>query len=115
MSETVRFIDNAGAKPGAMDLWPAIVIPKEAIDAEIERLASLPRPANGRRRSLIAHPQAGVGSGLGAGIQVALDVLLPGERTEPFRTNATQVNFCIHGAGHSVVGGKHHDFAQYDV
>ena len=56
MNETVHFIDQSGAKPGAMDLWPAIVIPKETIDAEIERLASLPRPANGRRRSIIAGP-----------------------------------------------------------
>ena len=38
------------------ELWPAVVIPKETIDAEVERLASLPRPANGRRRSLIRHP-----------------------------------------------------------
>jgi gentisate 1,2-dioxygenase len=115
MSEAFKFVDVTGKTPDPIDLWPATVIPKEAIDAEIERLASLPRPANGRRRALIAHPRAGVGNGLAAGIQVALDVLLPGERTEPFRTNATQVNFCIHGAGHSVVGGKHHDFAQYDV
>ena len=85
MNETVRFIDQTGAKPGAIDLWPAIVIPKETIDAEVERLAHLPRPANGRRRSLIAHPRAGKGNGLAAGIQVALDVLLPGERTIPYR------------------------------
>jgi gentisate 1,2-dioxygenase len=115
MSDAFKFIDVTGKTPDPIDLWPATVIPKEAIDAEIERLAALPRPANGRRRSLIAHPRAGIGNGLAAGIQVALDVLLPGERTEPFRTNATQVNFCIHGAGHSVVGGKHHDFAQFDV
>ena len=53
MNETARFIDQTGARPAAMDLWPAIVIPKEAIDAEVERLAGLPRPANGRRRSII--------------------------------------------------------------
>ena len=44
------------------------------------------------------------GGGLAAGIQVALDVLLPGERTVPYRQNSTQVNFVIRGAGHSVVG-----------
>ena len=106
MSETVRFIDQSGAKPGAMDLWPAIVIPKELIDAEIERLASFPRPVNGRRRSIIAHPRAERGNGLATGIQVALDVLLPGERTVPYRQNSTQVNFVIRGRGHSIVGGK---------
>ena len=115
MTETVRFIDQSGAKPGTMDLWPAIVIPKETIDAEIERLASLPRPANGRRRSIIAHPRAEKGSGLAAGIQVALDVLLPGERTVPYRQNSTQVNFVIRGSGHSVVGGKRFEVNLYDV
>ena len=33
MNDTVRFLDQSGAQPGAMDLWPAIVIPKETIDA----------------------------------------------------------------------------------
>ena len=115
MNETVRFIDQSGAKPGAMDLWPAIVIPKETIDAEVERLASLPRPANGRRRSLIAHPRAGNGNGLAAGIQVALDVLLPGERTIPYRQNSTQVNFVIQGEGASVIGGRRFSTKLYDV
>src|SRR3989454_8391370 len=115
MSDTVRFIDQSGARPDAMDLWPAIVIPKEAIDAEVERLASLPRPANGRRRSIIAHPRAQSGNGLAAGIQVALDVLLPGERTVPFRQNSTQVNFVIRGRGHSAVGGKRFEVGLHDV
>ena len=115
MNDTVRFIDQSGAKPAAMDLWPAIVIPKETIDAEVERLASLARPANGRRRSLIAHPRADRGNGLAAGIQVALDVLLPGERTVPYRQNSTQINFVIRGGGHSIVGGKRFQVALHDV
>src|ERR1700730_10974593 len=115
MKETVRFVDQSGGKPGEMDLWPAIVIPKEAIDAEVERLAHLPRPANGRRRSIIAHPRAGRGNGLAAGIQVALNVLLPGERTMPYRQNSTQINFIIRGAGHSIVGGKRFQVGLYDV
>ena len=57
MNETVRFIDQSGAKPGAMDLWPAIVIPKETIDAEVERLASLrPATAAAARSSRIRVP-----------------------------------------------------------
>src|SRR5256712_9138379 len=115
MKDHARFLDKTGARPGTMDLWPAVVIPREAIDAEVERLASLPRPANGRRRSIIAHPRAQSGSGLAAGIQVALDVLLPGERTVPYRQNSTQVNFVICGRGHSIVGGKRFDVNLYDV
>ncbi|HTS92566.1 MAG TPA: AraC family ligand binding domain-containing protein [Stellaceae bacterium] len=109
------FLDRSGAAPDPIELWPAVVIPKEAIDAEIERLASAPKPANGRRRALIKHPLAGKGDGLAPGIQVALEVLKPGERTAVVRQNSTQVNFCIHGAGSSAIKGKRVGFRQYDV
>ena len=49
------FLDRSGAAPEPIELWPAVVIPKETIDGEIDRLASQPRPENGRRRSLISH------------------------------------------------------------
>jgi gentisate 1,2-dioxygenase len=98
------------------DLWPSIVIPKEDIDAEIERLSSLPRPADGRRRSLIVHPNStGPGPGLAPGIQVALEVLLPGERTRPIRHNSAQVVFCIAGGGSVVIEGRGRNFTTYDV
>ncbi len=85
MQDSVRFIDQTGRTPAGIDLWPSVVIPKETIDAEIERLANLPKPANGRRRSLITHPANKLSTGLAPGIGVALDVLLPGERTVPYR------------------------------
>ena len=109
------FLDRSGTPAAPPPLWPAVVIPKEAIDAEIERLASEPRPANGRRRSLIVHPSNKLSHGLAPGIEVALDVLLPGERTVPFRQNSTQVNFVIRGQGHSVIGGKRFNVALHDV
>jgi len=115
MSDSVRFIDQTGKAPGKIDLWPAVVISKETIDAEVERLANLPKPANGRRRSLIQHPANQLSTGLAPGIGVALDVLLPGERTVPYRQNSTQVNFVIRGKGHSVVGGSRFDVKLYDV
>lgn len=102
------------AKP--IDLWPPVVIPKEQIEEEVRRLASLPRPANGRRAAMIVHPNAQEpGLGLAPGIQVTLNVLLPGERTAPIRHNSTQVNFCIQGAGHTIVNGQPIRFTQYDV
>jgi gentisate 1,2-dioxygenase len=102
--------------PDKLDLWPSYVIPKEAIDAEIARLAGLPRPSDGRRRSLIRHPSAtGSGPGLAAGIRVTLEVLLPGERTAPIRHNSTQVVFSIHGSGEVVIDGRTRHFDQYDV
>jgi len=115
MQDTVRFVDQTAKSPDPLALWPSVVIPKEAIDAEIARLADLPKPANGRRRALIVHPSNLAGSGLAPGIQVALDVLLPGERTAPFRQNSTQVNFVIRGGGHAAVGGKRFAVGLYDV
>jgi len=112
---TAHFLDQSGEAPKTAPLWPAVVIPKEALEAEIERLASLPRPANGRRRALIVHPANKRSTGLAPGIQVALDVLLPGERTVPYRENSTQVNFVIRGEGHSVIGGRRFATRLHDV
>ena len=111
-----RFIDRTGTSSPGLDLWPALIVPKEDIDAEIARLASLPAPANGRRAAVIAHPRAAApGLGLAPGIRVTLDVLQPGERTAPVRHNSTTVTFCIGGSGYAVVGGRRFDFGRYDV
>ena len=105
--DTGPFVDVTGRSHQAPALWEPYIITREEIDAEINRLASLPRPGNGRRRSLIIHPAAtSPGLGLAAGIQVSLDVLLPGESTAPIRHNSTQVNFCIRGGGHTIVNGR---------
>nr|BFE27909.1 cupin domain-containing protein [Actinomadura rugatobispora] len=114
------FIDQIGAPAPALDdLWPSIVITKEEIDAEVERLSEAPRPENGRRRSLIVHPRdVGPGHGLAPGIQVALEVLLPGERTAPIRHNSSQVVFCIAGGGTAIVGARTRSarpFERHDV
>lgn len=99
-----------------IDFWEPIIISKEMIEAEAQRLAALPRPLNGRRESLIVHPKASEpGLGLAPGIQVKLSVLKPGEESAPFRHNATEVNFCIGGSGYSVMAGKRTDFDRYDV
>src|SRR5258707_15731558 len=112
-----RFLDLAGQ--GARDentYWTPIVVTKKEIDAEVERLASLPLPANSRREALIAHPLAAANApGFAPGIQVKLSVLKPGEKTTAFRHNATEVNFCIRGSGHTLIAGKRVAFARYDV
>jgi gentisate 1,2-dioxygenase len=112
-----RFIDRAGQ--GARDentYWAPIVVTRKEIDAEVERLAGLPQPANGRRESLVVHPLASANApGFAPGIQVKLSVLKPGEKTAAFRHNATEVNFCIGGSGHTLVAGRRIAFAQYDV
>src|SRR2546427_2733138 len=92
-----RFCDRSGQRARDENLyWAPIVVTRREIDAETERLASLPRPANGRRESLIVHPLAEANApGFAPGIQVKLSVLKPGEKTAAFRHNATEVNFCI--------------------
>ena len=119
MSDNPKFLDRTGYRnPEKLDLWEPILITREEIDAEAERLAELPRPDNGRRQSLIVHPrwpELGVGPGLNPGVRVTLEVLKPGEQTAPIRHNSTQVNFCIRGEGHSIVNGKKIRFDEYDV
>ena len=112
-----RFSDRSGHRARDENLyWTPIVVTRREIDAETERLASLPLPVNGRRESLIVHPLAEANApGFAPGIQVKLSVLKPGEKTAAFRHNATEVNFCIRGSGHTLVAGKRIAFAQYDV
>jgi gentisate 1,2-dioxygenase len=109
------FIDRTGASAPPLSIPSPVVIPKEALDAEVERLAAAPAPANGRRVSIISNPDTGVGHGLAFGTGVSLCVLKPGERTKPIRHNSSVVNFCLRGAGHSLINGKRIEFAQYDV
>jgi gentisate 1,2-dioxygenase len=110
------FVDQTAAHSRENHYWEPVIITREEIEAEVERLAALPAPADGRRQSLIVHPSARDGSpGLAPGIQVMMQVLLPGESTKPMRHNATEVNFCIRGAGRTMVAGREISFRQYDV
>lgn len=92
-----------------------IVIKKRVIEQEIERLALLPAPANGRRMSFVSNPLAGIGNGLTPGIAVAICVLKPGEKTTPLRHNSSLVNFCIQGGGSTLIEGRRFNYRQYDV
>ncbi len=96
--------------------WDAVIVPKRQIDLEIERLADEAPDKNGRRRRIIKHPLAASGNpSLAPGIQVALEVLKPGEATEPFRHNATEVNFCLDGTGYTRIRDRKIGFEQYDI
>jgi gentisate 1,2-dioxygenase len=115
MESTFQFEDRTGLASEPLQLITPMVIPKEAIDAEIERLASLPAPANGRRVSQIANPAAGAGHSFTPGTAVSLCVLKPGEQTKPIRHNSALVNFCIRGAGQTRVDGKCIRYEQFDT
>jgi gentisate 1,2-dioxygenase len=116
VTSTKSIVDLSGTPAAQLQPWEPVIFTSEEIDEEIERLASLDRPSNGRRESAFVHHEATApGLGLAPGIGVKLSVLLPGERTEAVRHNSTQVVFCIRGSGSSVVGGQEVSYGQYDV
>ncbi len=115
MESSFQFVDRTGLSADPLNLIAPIVVPKEAIDAESDRLASLPAPENGRRVSQIVNPASGTGNSFTPGAAVSLSVLKPGEQTKPIRHNSALVNFCIRGAGQTRVDGKCIRYEQYDV
>jgi len=96
--------------------WKPIVVSREEIAAEIERLAAEPRPANGRRAATIVHPQAvAPGLGFAPGIDVTINVLKPGEATTPVRRNSNQLEICIGGSGTVRAGDREFAAEQHDI
>jgi gentisate 1,2-dioxygenase len=119
-SPTARFVDVPG--PRATDweneAWPPLVVTRAEIENETARLAAADAtgPRGTTRRSLIAHPSAvPPGLGLAPGIQVALEVLRPGERTPPARHTSSVISFCIAGGGEVSIDGDRTPFGRYDT
>jgi len=79
------FTDVSGTPAtGEPDYWQPVIFRAAEVDAEVQRLAGLPPPSNGRRSSVFTHPRSPVESpSLAPGIRVSLDVLLPGETKLP--------------------------------
>jgi len=97
-NQKFKMVDQSGRQTSgkhawgdhSLELWAPLIIRKEEIDAEVKRLAALPRPNNGVRRTQFVHPQCEPGLlSFAPGIGVSLDVLLPGERTKPVRQNSS--------------------------
>jgi gentisate 1,2-dioxygenase len=111
-----RMVDLSGEPASTPQPWAPIKIARAEIEAEIDRLASAPRPANGRRVSRIVHPSATApGLGLAPGISVAVEVLNPGEEAAPLRENAHRVEIGIAGAGRIDTGDGGIALAHLDV
>ncbi|HEV2364738.1 MAG TPA: AraC family ligand binding domain-containing protein [Caulobacteraceae bacterium] len=113
---SAKFLDVDPSRPTENPLWPPVVITKSQIEAEAERLLALEVDDPIERQTRIVHPMAcGRGLGLAPGIEVRLSALRPGERAKPTRHNATEVGFCIRGAGAAELGSKHFGFEPHDV
>jgi gentisate 1,2-dioxygenase len=107
------FVDQSGRRPDQYRGLKPVIISKQEIDAEIERLSI--GPFRGSRRSQIVNPALQHSGSLYPAVSVSLNVLLPGERTVPHRHNASVVNFCMQGAGSSIIGGRRIDWERYDT
>jgi len=107
------FNDRSGRPTNEYRPLKPLLVSKAEIDAEVERLAS--GPFRGSRRAEIVNP-ALLGSGsFYPAVTVSLNVLLPGERTQPHRHNSSVVNFAIEGSGTSIIGGRTIDWGRYDT
>jgi gentisate 1,2-dioxygenase len=116
MTSELKFVDVSGAPARAQADWPTLILPKAAIDAEIERLASRPVATDGRRASSIAHPMnAGPVPCLAPGIDVHLEVLKPGEESQPVIANSSRIDICIRGQGVAQIGNTTRHIERFDV
>ena len=116
MSDSHSFTDVSAGTPRKQHFWPTLIVPRAAIEAEIERLASIDRPGSGRRASAISHPSnTGPVPAFAPGIDVTIEVLKPGEESMPVSRNSTMVDMCIRGAGTARIGGKAFGVERFDV
>lgn len=96
--------------------WPSLVVKKQQIDAEVERLAASSLPASGLRAVAINHPMnPGPVPAFSPSTDVTIEVLKPGEESPPRARNATAVDICLRGTGVARIGRKELQLEQHDV
>lgn len=116
MSNELTFVNVTGEPGREQAFWPTMVLPRASIQREIERLADLTRPGDGRRASAINHPMNnGPVPCLAPGIDVHVEVLKPGEQTAPLMRSSTRVDMCIQGQGAVQIGKKQFNVEKFDV
>ncbi len=112
----ITFGTPSAAAPVERDAWCAYLVPKEAIDAEIARLAAGDLPASGYRASSIVHPRATDGIPSFTPVtEVTINVLKPGERTLVRRGNYSLLETSILGGGRASVATTHFPIRESDV
>ena len=116
MAENFKFVDVSAAGPRTQDFWPTVIVPRKAIEAEIERLASIALPSTGRRASAVNHPHnTAPVPAFAPGIDVTINVLKPGEQTPPIARNSCLVDMCIAGSGVAHIGSQEFGVSKFDV
>jgi gentisate 1,2-dioxygenase len=116
MTQSFSFIDVSEQAPRKQHHWPSVIVPRAAIDAEIERLASVARPGTGYRSTGVSHPaNTGPVPAFAPGIDVTIEVLKPGEVSPPLSRNSTMVDMCIRGSGVATIGAQSFGVERFDV
>ncbi|HSV83636.1 MAG TPA: hypothetical protein VLK85_30935 [Ramlibacter sp.] len=96
--------------------WPSLVVKRQQIDAEIERLADSALPSAGVRAAAINHPMnVGRIPTFSPSTDVTIEVLKPGEESPPRARNATALDICLRGSGIARVGRKELRIERHDV
>ncbi|AZW30201.1 cupin domain-containing protein [Bordetella bronchiseptica] len=116
LDNKIKLVDVSGRPAREQTFWPTVVLPRAAIESEIERLASIPAPADGLRAASVDHPSnTGPIPAYAPGIDVQIVVLKPGEQTEPMLRNSSCVDMCIRGKGQVTTGAKTFQAERFDV
>lgn len=112
----VAFDERLGHQPEQPTPWKPFKVRAAEIRDEIERLAALPAPPDGYRAASIVHPEStGPVRSFAPGIDVVIEVLLPGESTTPIRRNSSQVVIGIEGRGQVRAGARSISLERWDV
>lgn len=117
-SKSVSFFSEVAATSSASppSPWPALHVPRAAIDDEIGRLCDLARRPGERRAAEIVHPLSRESfPGVTPGLSVSINVVLPGETLIIPRDNASRVEFCIRGAGSAAVADNSLSMGKFDA
>lgn len=116
MNNDITLIDVSGKQPREQTFWPTVVLAKAEIENQIEYLAGIDRPSDGRRAVAVNHPMnTGPVPAFAPGIDVHIVVLKPGEQSEPMLRNSSFVDMCIKGTGRVNSGGKEFKVEKFDV
>lgn len=94
--------------------WQPLLVPKEDIDREVERLLD-EAPVEGMRSASVVHPRATDGIPSFTPVtEVSINVLKPGEETLPRRGNYSLLETSISGTG-TVLVGQQFTVEKHDV
>ncbi|ALL77764.1 dioxygenase [Pseudonocardia sp. EC080610-09] len=110
-----RAVDTSGAGSARPTPWAPLKITAAEIRETVERLSEGPTPADGRRSAALVHPESTSGRSFAPGVEVVVEVLLPGERTTPVRRNSSLVQIGLEGTGSIQVGDTTLEPATRDV